>query len=128
MKRLLSLVVLVVVVFTLSGCTDADVVSSNLSKDADQFKIQRRIVFYNGITDVYMFEIIGNCSIEADTVYEQLEVVCKVGEDKYQKHFLGLSDNVSYIVEQLEWVEANAYAYKIIFKPEMIIPIENDVE
>jgi hypothetical protein len=128
MKKLVLFITVLLLVFTLTGCSDADVVSSNLSKDADQFKIQRRIVFYNGITDTYMFEIIGNCSINADMADEQLEVVCKLGEDTYQKHYLGLSDNVSYIVEQLEWVEANKYQYKIIFKPDMIIPIEIDVE
>ena len=128
MKKLLLIVVMIMLAITLSGCTDADVVSQNLSKDADQFKIQRRIVFYNSIRDVYILEIVGNCSIEVDELDNQLEVVCKTGEDQYQKHFLGLSDNVTYTVEQLEWVEANAYRYKIIFKPEMIIPIEIDVE
>lgn len=129
MKKLLSVLFILFVVVTLQGCaTDSEVVSHNLSKDADQFKIERRIIFYNGITDKYMFEMVGRCSIEVDSMDNQLEVTCKVGENQYQKHFLGLSDNVTYIVEHLGTSPSNEYRYKIIFKPESILPIEFDVE
>lgn len=112
-----------------SGCSsDAEVVSENLSTDADQFKILRRIVFTNLMTGEYLFMVEGNCSINADMGDEQLEVTCKLGEDKYQKHYFGLSEMSTYTVEQLEWVEADKYKYKIVFKPESIIPIEFDVE
>ncbi len=106
----------------LAGCTDtdADVVSHNLSKAADQFEIERRVVFFNGITDTYLLSIRGRCSIE-DQV-NQLEVTCKVGSDEYKKHFLGLSDNVSYFVEQLAAAKADKYHYRVIFRPEAIIP------
>lgn len=106
----------------LGACTDAQVASSNLSKAADQFEIDRRVVFFNGITDTYLLAIEGRCSIEADTTDVQLEVVCKVAENQYKKHFLGLSDNVSYFVEQLEPAEVDVYHYRVIFKPEVIIP------
>lgn len=105
-----------------TGCTDAAVVSSNLSKAADQFEIDRRIVFFNGITDTYLMTIEGRCSIEADGMDAQLEVTCKIGEDQFKKHFLGLSDNVSYFVEQLEVADASEYHYRVIFKPEVIVP------
>ncbi|WP_280346522.1 hypothetical protein [Nocardia neocaledoniensis] len=105
----------------LAGCSsDADVVSENLSKESDQFKIDRRVVFFNGITDKYLLSIEGKCSIK--DANNQLEVTCKTGDDEYKKHFLGLSDNVSYFVEQLEAVEVSRYHYKVIFKPEAIIP------
>ena len=68
-------------------------------------------------------EITGNCSVETPNGKE-LQVTCKIGEGEYQKHFLGLSDNVTYTVEQLENTDANPYKYKIIFRPEAIIPIE----
>jgi hypothetical protein len=107
-----------------TGCSsDADVASSNLSKDAEQFKIQRRVVFFNGITDTYLLSIEGRCSIEDDG--GQLEVTCKTGDDQFKKHFLGLSDNVSYFVEQVEAANVSTDHYKVIFKPESIIP---DVE
>ena len=106
----------------LTACSDADVASRNLSKASDQFEVSRRIVFFNGITDKYLLEIEGLCSIKADAEDAQLEVTCKIGEDEFKKHFLGLSDNVSYFVEQLEPVTADPYRYRVVFKPETIIP------
>ncbi len=129
MKRLSSLILVVLAIFILASCeTDATYVSENLSHDAEMFRIERRIIFYNGITDEYMFVIEGRCSIEVDSVDNQLEVTCKVGDDEYQKHFLGLSDNTTYIVEHIGTNESSEYRYKMTFKPESIIPIEIDVE
>ncbi len=106
-----------------SGCsTDSQVASYNLSKDAEMFRISRRIVFYNGITDSYMLTLEGRCAIKADGMDNQLEVTCRTGETAYKKHFLGLSDNVTYFVEQLESAEVSTYHYKVIFKPQTIIP------
>ena len=85
--------------------------------------MQTRVVFFNGITDKYLLSIEGYCSITDEG--NQLEVTCKVGESTYKKHFLGLSDNVSYFVEQLEPIESDPYHYKVVFKPETIVP---DVE
>ena len=107
----------------LTGCSsDADVASSNLSKAAEQFEVNRRIVFFNGITDTYLLTIEGRCSIAADAADAQVEVTCKVGDDAYKKHFLGLSDNVSYLVEQTTAVEVGVYQYRVIFKPQTIVP------
>ena len=106
---------------SLAGCsTDADVASNNLSKAAEQFEIERRVVFLNGITDTYLLSIEGRCSI-ADQG-GQLEVTCKLGPNEYKKHFLGLSDNVTYFAEQLHGVNVDEYHYRVIFKPEAIIP------
>lgn len=105
----------------LTSCSSqATVASDNLSKAADQFEIDRRIVFVNGITDTYLMTIEGKCSIEDEG--NQLEVTCKVGDDKFKKHFLGLSDNVSYFVEQVEGESVSAYRYRVIFRPETIVP------
>ena len=117
MKKFL---ILVIVLFT--GCSDASVASRNLSQAADQFEIDRRVVFYNGITGDYLLSIEGRCSIFADDMDGQLEVTCKTGPDAYKKHFLGLSDNVTYFAEQLESESVNLYHYRVIFKPETIIP------
>jgi len=102
----------------LGACaTDADVASSNLSRAADQFEIERRIVFFNGITDTYLLSVEGKCSIEADELDRQLEVTCKIGPDEYKKHFLGLSANVSYFVEQTKAVDVDVYHYRVLFRP-----------
>ena len=99
---------------------DASVASRNLSVAADMFEIDRRIVFYNGITGGYMLTIEGRCSIEDQRT--QLEVTCKVAPDAYRKHFLGLSDNVTYFAEQLATADVSVYHHRIIFKPQTIIP------
>ena len=106
----------------LSACSDADVASSNISKAADNFEINRRVVFYNGITGDYMLSIEGLCSLGNDSAASKVSITCKVGPKDYKKHFLGLSDNVTYFIEQLEPAKAGAYRYRVIFKPVAIIP------
>lgn len=107
---------------SISGCTDADVASHNLSRAADQFEISRRVVFYNGITDSYMLTIEGLCSLGNNDKSGQLTVTCKTGQNAYKKHFLGLSDNVTYFVEQIESRDVSVYHYRVIFKPQTILP------
>lgn len=109
----------------LTGCTaEADTASDNLSKAADQFEVLRRIVFFNGITDTYLLEIQGFCSLTDEG--NQLEVTCKIAEGddagSYEKHFLGLSDNVSYFAEQLDPLSVDPFHHRIIFRPETILP------
>lgn len=105
-----------------AGCSQADVASENLSKAADSFEITRRIVFYNGITGEYMLTIEGLCSLGNFDDVGELTVTCKTGADQYKKHFLGLSDNVTYFVEQVEPAKTDAFHYRVIFKPQTIIP------
>jgi hypothetical protein len=106
----------------LIGCgeRDAKVASHNLSYAADNFELDRRVIFFNGITDKYLLTIEGKCSVE-DQV-NQLEVTCKVGNGEFKKHFLGLSDNVSYLVEQLKPKGVSIYHYTLQFKPQVILP------
>ena len=120
MKYGLLLMIGLLMTVAVACADDAQVASRNVSKAADNFEVQRRVVFMNGITDNYLLEILGRCSIE-DQI-NQLEVICKVGPGAYKKHFLGLSDNVTYFVEQLEAVDASAYHYRVTFKPQVIIP------
>jgi hypothetical protein len=107
----------------LTACSsEADTASDNLSKDADSFKVERHIVFYNGITGQYLLEIQGLCSLGNDDKSGELTVTCKTGKDEFKKHFLGLSDNVTYFAEQTEPVREDPYHYKILFRPEEIVP------
>jgi hypothetical protein len=118
---IIGLSILTLILF--SGCSnDADIAAYNLAQSADNFEIQRRVVFFNGITDKYLLSVEGLCSINADTYDNQLEVTCKTGPGVYKKHFLGLSDNVAYFVEQLESQEVSAYHYRVTFKPQEILP------
>ncbi len=121
MKKIVLLLVLVSVVF-LTGCeSDAYVASQNLSKEADMFRIYRRVVFYNGITDEYILQLEGYCSIDIQS-NGTLKVTVKTDDGAYMKHYLGLSDNVTYFVEQLDKAYVSDDRYKVILKPSVIIP------
>jgi len=120
MKSVIAVIVMAVLV---AGCSsDANVASRNLSKAAEMFEINRRVVFYNGITGEYMLTLEGRCSIKADGADNQLEVTCKTGPNEYKKHFLGLSDNVTYFAEQIGSASVSVYHYRVIFKPQTIVP------
>ena len=106
----------------LLGCSDAKIASQNLSKAADNFEINRRVIFYNGITGDYMLSIEGLCSLGTATETNAVTVTCKTSPTEYKKHFLGLSDNVTYFAEQLAPSKASAYNYRVIFKPLAIVP------
>ncbi|OMD76855.1 hypothetical protein [Paenibacillus odorifer] len=121
MKKKLATMVVGLMVIILAGCTEADTVSHNLSKSADSFEVQRRVVFFNGITDKYLLTVEGLCSLNTDNE-KKLTVTCKVGEGQYKKHYLGLSDNVSYFVEQTDAKYEDPFHYKVLFRPASIIP------
>ena len=105
----------------LSGCASGlEKSDQNLTTAADNFEVQRKIVGVNAITDVVLFEAEGRCAITDEG--GQLEVMCKYSDNEYRKHFMGLSDNVTYIVTQLESIDASEYHTRVIFKPENLIP------
>lgn len=120
------LVILLMIPLFATACfeSDADVAAKNLSKAAEQFEVARRIIFINGITDKYLFEIDGYCSVETtDSGLDgALEVTCKIGKNKFKKSFLGLADNVTYVVEQIDPIAVSVTRYRVIFKPETIVP------
>jgi hypothetical protein len=120
MKKLLATTL---IALGLVGCSsDADVASYNISKSADMFEITRRIVFYNGITGDYILTIEGLCSLGNYDKQGELSVTCKTGAGSYKKHFLGLSDNVTFFAEQIDAAPADVYHYRVIFKPSVIVP------
>lgn len=122
-KYLAALVAVVLALGTTAACSSAaDTASHNLSKAADNFEIMRRIVFINGITDKYLMVIEGRCSLGNDDKTGEISVTCKVGENEYKKHFLGLSDNVTYFVEQMEPASVSDYHYRVNFRPETLVP------
>ena len=120
--KIASSALLALLIFT--GCNDREssVASYNISREADSFQIKRRIVFFNGITGKNIMEIIGYCSVNADTSDNQLEVTCKVGQNMYKKHYFGLSNNTAYFVEQVDPAFASEYNYKVVFRPQTLIP------
>ena len=119
-KKLLAVSVLGSAIL-LSGCQrDAQVASSNLSKAADMFEVNRRVVFYNGITGEYMLTIEGLCSIEDSG--HKVQITCKTGANEFKRYQLGLSDNVTYLAEHLNPTGVSVYHHRIVFKPQSIVP------
>lgn len=109
----------------IAGCgSQADTVSDNVSKEAEKFHVQRRIVGVNGITDKVEFIVEGKCSIEGDGLgsLNSLIVTCKHGPGDYRKHYVGMSDNMFFISTQLKGIAVSEYRTKIILKPQGIIP------
>ncbi len=107
----------------LAACEQpADVASRNLSTAADNFEIMRRVVFYNGITGDYILSIEGLCSLGNSDSAGKLTVTCKDGPNSFKKHFLGLSDNVTFFAEQIEAANVSTYHYRVVFRPQEIMP------
>ena len=121
----ITFVILVAIVF-LTGCTSSETVSRNISREADEFKVKRRITFINLRTNEYLFQMTGNCSVQGGSSdsNSELEIICRIGGDKYQKHFLYIANETTYVVEQLEYSDVSRYDYEFIFRPEAIVPIE----
>ena len=122
MKKIVLLIITVISILSITGCTDADVVNENLTKDADNFKIYRHIVFINNVTGEYLLEITGYCNINADVEDKQLETICKDNNGGYIKNFLGVNDTTTYFVEQIDPQYVSSQHYNIVFKPTTLIP------
>lgn len=123
MKKIILGAMLLVAGLGLVACErDADVASKNLSRAADMFEIQRRVVFYNGITGEYILVLEGLCALGNFDAAGELSVTCKTGPSQYKKHFLGLSDNVTFFAEQIDGADVSTYHYRVIFKPQQIVP------
>ena len=112
----------VAAVLLTAGCTtEAADVDKNLTKDADNFKIARRVIFTNGITDRELLRVEGYCSVDPGDA-EKMSVKCKDNSGKYVKHFLGKSDNVFWTVEQLEASDTSASRYRFVLRPGSLVP------
>lgn len=121
MKKLYSFLAAGLIALSLTACDDSEVATRNLIKAADNFEVNRRIVFYNGITDTYMLEIEGRCSIDLNQNNTAFNVICDVGNGNYKRHTLVLSDNVTAFVEQIEPNKVSKNFYRVTFKPSTII-------
>lgn len=124
MKKALIAAILLTVL-CLTGCeTEAQRVSYNISQEADNFNTIRQITVINCIQGDVLFQMTGKMSITADTNDNQLEVIVEDNNGKYKKHFIGLSDNVTYVVEDITDGDVSKYHYTLNFNPKMWIPID----
>lgn len=110
--------------FSLTGCNEAERVSYNLSQQADNFNVVRQLTVINCLQGDVLFQMTGKMSITADTQDNQLEIIVE-NDGTYVKHFIGLSDNVTYVVEDLNLGEneVSKYQYTLNFNPNMWLPV-----
>lgn len=117
-----KLILAAAALLTLTACVDdAQIATENLKKAADNFEVNRRVVFYNGITDSYILTVEGMCSMDLNSAGTAFNVICKVGPKEYKRHTLVLSSNTSAFVEQLDAATVSAYHYRVTFKPQSLI-------
>ena len=134
LKSVLFILVIVLLIgmptmFLTTGCDDeVNRVQYNISREADNFNIVRRVTVIDCITGDVLFQMSGRMSINADTMDDQLEIYVEDTDGSYQKHIIGLSDNVTYVVEDLNLGanDVSRYRYTINFNPNMWIPVEVD--
>ena len=125
-RNFIMLLSLVVLAFSASGCNEAERVNYNITENAQNFNVYRRVTVINCIQGDTLFEIEGRMNIEADTADNQLEITVETDAGEYKKHFIGLSDNVTYTVEDITGSEVSKYHYEINYNPKMWIPFELD--
>ena len=111
----------IILTLSLMSCDDASSVRYNLEREEQNFRVYRRVVFYNGITGDYILSIEGYLAVTVDTDGD-LVVTVKDNQGQFLKHYLGLSDNVTYFSEALEPNAVSTRGYKVIFKPSVIVP------
>lgn len=123
MKKTTLIVLVIALALTIfSGCQrQSTKVSYNLSLEADSFNVVRQLTVINCIQGDVIFQMTGKISIE--NVGQNLEVVVEDENGNYQKHFVGLSDNVTYTLEQLKFKNVENYKYTLNFNPKMWLPI-----
>lgn len=126
-RKLLVTTAAVITALSMCSCSQASRVNANLTKEADNFNVVRELTVINCINNDIMFTMSGKMSITADTVDNQLEVI--VEEDGvYKKHFVGLGDNVAYVITDLGTGnnDVSSTKFKMNFNPAMWQPVEVD--
>ena len=123
MKKILALILSVVLVLSLVGCSEADKVNANLSKDADYFNCERRITVYNARTDTIILTVEGYMSISNNSSSE-LVVTCKTGANEYKKNYVYLNDYTLYVVEDVTGTHTDPYHYKMYFHTEFPFDVD----
>lgn len=127
MKILLKRAVLVILIISLAlvliGCREATIVNHNVSKEADNFNVMRRITVFNIRTDTILMQMTGYFSLKNNSTKE-LVVLAEVEKGVYQKHFIYLNDYTMYTVEDLSGVEVSRYSYELEFLPTVLRPVK----
>lgn len=124
MKKIVAIVLLAVAICVLLvGCSEADKVNANISRQADYFETERKITVYNARTDKIILEAEGFMSISNNSSKE-LVITCKIGPNTYKKNYVYLNDYTMYVVEDITGTHTDPYHYKMYFHTEFPIDVE----
>lgn len=124
MKKFIAvLLALLCALFMLAGCSEADKVNYNISKQANYFECERRVTVYNARTDTIILEAEGYMDISNNTSGE-LVVTVKTGENSYKKNYIYLNDYTLYVVEDITGTHTDPYHYKLYFHTEVLPDVE----
>lgn len=122
-KKIIPVLAIVAILgLSVVGCRESERVSYNISQEADNFNVTRRLVVINARTDKPLFELVGNFALSNNDENE-LEVVCQTGKNEFKKHYIYLNEYTIYTVEDLGGASVNKYKYEVNFLPEAIQPI-----
>ena len=123
MKKIAAILLLIIAVgITVIGCNEAERVSSNISKEADNFNIVRKLTVINNFSDTVIFQMVGNLSITEDGT--QLEITVKEEDNVYKKHFVGMSQFTTYVLEDITGSDVSTSKYTLNFNPDMLLPFD----
>lgn len=118
-NKLIALLLAAIMAVSFTGCRESDVVSYNVSKEADSFDVVRKITVINARTDRVVFELEGVFALK-NSMNNELTVICKTGEDEYKKHFVYLNEYTLYFVEDIGGADVSSLSYEVIFYPQKI--------
>lgn len=124
MKKFITLLMILLTLgLCLTGCSEADKVNANISKQAQYFECERRITVYNARTDKVIFEAEGYMDISNNTTNE-LVITCKTGANQYKKNYVYLNSYTMYAVEDITGTHTDPYHYKFYFHTEILPSVE----
>lgn len=124
-KVMALLAVFVLLCAFLTGCTEVYKVSNNISQEADNFNVTRKLTVLNARTDTILLELTGTFSLQNNSENE-LEVIIETAERKYQKDLVYLNDYIMYVVEDISGADVDKYHYEINFLPEWGVKVTHE--
>lgn len=123
MKKTICIILLVICLMSLAACREADRVSYNVGKEADNFNVTRRITVFNIRTDTVLLQMTGRMSLQNNN-HDELVVLVEVEKGVYQKHFIYLNEYTMYTVEDLNGTSVSPYSYELEFLPQTLVPVK----
>ena len=122
-KKLIAIVLILVCILSFAGCRESTRVSYNVSKEADNFNVIRRITVFNIRTDTVLLQMTGHLALKNND-HDELVVLAEVEKGVYQKHFIYLNEYTMYTVEDLNGTEVSPYSYELEFLPQTLVPVQ----